>query len=127
MRFGHSQADFLVDSAAAVGQSVMTRLKLWQSEWYLDLLEGTPWNQQILANSRPGTRDAAIQNRIRSTPFVNRILDYASSVDPKRGFTVSCKIDTAFGQVTLSLPFSFTVIGPFQAGVSPAGGTQGAG
>ena len=126
--FGHSEADFLKDSPAAVAQAVKTRLLLWQGEWFLDLSEGTPWNQQILANSRPGTRDAAIRNRILGTPFVTRILDYASSVDVKsRSFTVSCKIDTAFGEASVTVPFSFAISSPFQIGVSPAGGVQGAG
>ncbi len=126
--FGHGSSDFLVDSAAAVAQAVMTRLKLWQGEWFLDLVDGMPWNQRVLGVSRPGPRDAAIRARILETPFVTHILDYTSSVDvASRSFSGSCKIDTAFGPTAISLPFQFVQRLPFEAGVSPVGGEQGAG
>lgn len=104
MQFGHGAADFLVDSSAAVAQAIYTRLMLWQGEYWLDLLAGTPWYQQILGKPRgPGAPDAAIRARIAGTPFVIRIIDYASAYQPtNRSWTVGCKVDTYFGPVDLS-------------------------
>ena len=102
MTFGHSERDFLVDSPTAVAQSVYTRLRLWQGEWFLNLLEGMPWMQQVLVHAAgSGVPDSAIRQRIITTPYVTRIEDYSSFWEPtNRLFTVSCKLWTAFGPVT---------------------------
>lgn len=104
MTFGRGARNFLVDSPLAVAQAVLTRLKLWQGEWFLDLAAGTPWLQQVLGKPRgPGSPDAAIRARITGTPFVTRLTDYASSYTATtRSFTVSGKITTAFGPVTVA-------------------------
>jgi hypothetical protein len=101
MTFGRGAANFLVDQPAAVAQAVLTRLNLWQGEWWLDLTEGTPWLQQILGKPRgPGSPDAAIRERILGTPYVTHITDYASTYEAStRRWLVSCKVFTTFGQV----------------------------
>ena len=101
MTFGRGAADFIVDRPAAVAQAVLTRLNLWQGEWWLDLTEGTPWLQQILGKPRgPGSPDAALRERILGTPYVTHITDYASHYEPtNRQWLVSCKVFTSFGQV----------------------------
>src|SRR5208283_5330097 len=48
MTFGQGLANFYINSAAGVGQEVVTRLKLIQGEWYLDQSQGVPWFTQIL-------------------------------------------------------------------------------
>lgn len=101
MNFGHGRNDFLIDSPLAVAQAVYTRLCLWQGEWWLNLQEGTPWMQQILGHRYSNVPDGALRSRILSTPYVTRMEDYASNFDPaSRHFSVSCKLFTAFGQVT---------------------------
>lgn len=114
MCFGHGAADFLVDDPAAVAQAVLTRLQLWAGEWWLNLAEGTPWLQQILAHPPGGNvPDSAIRARILGTPFVTGLTDYASFYDPTtRSFTVSAKVTTAFGAVTSAPP---------GAAISPSG------
>ena len=47
MVFGHGSDDYYIDRAEAVAQAVMTRLRLWRGEWYLDTDEGTPYLQEI--------------------------------------------------------------------------------
>jgi len=109
MLFGRGSAniyphntDFLVDSPAAVAQCVLTRLRLWAGEWFLNRLEGTPYMQEILGHPyRTGIPDSAIRGRILGTPFVTYIEDYASSWNPtNRVFAVSCRVYTQFGVVT---------------------------
>lgn len=106
MTFGRGPLDWLVDNPTAVAQAVLTRLKLWQGEWFLNLDEGTPWMQQILGHAaRGGVPDAAIKGRILSTPYVTQVTDYASSYEPTdRSFVVSCQVYTAFGLVTNAPP-----------------------
>jgi hypothetical protein len=129
MTFGRGGANFLVDSPAAVAQSILTRLLLWQGEWYLDLLDGTPWMQQILGKPRqPGLPDAAIRARILGTAYVTQITDYASVFESTaRSLTISAKVFTAFGPVTVPPPG--TAIAPsgalvMQFGMTPEAAAQ---
>lgn len=80
----------------------------------LNLQEGTPWLQSILGHPAGGNvPDSAIRARIVQTPFVTRLIDYSSTYTPgDRNFTVSCKLFTAFGQVTQA---------PAGALISPSG------
>jgi hypothetical protein len=101
MTFGRGYADFLIDSPAAVAQCVLTRLILWQGEWYLNLRSGTPWMQQILQYAPSAVPDSIIRQRILNTPYVTDMVDYSSSFnETTRIFTVSCKLYTEFGVVT---------------------------
>ncbi|AOY96842.1 hypothetical protein BKK79_36110 [Cupriavidus sp. USMAA2-4] len=103
--FGNQQADFYVNSPDAVAQAVVTRLRLWQGEWFLDTTAGTPWNQ-VLGKYAGGTYDATIRQRVLGTQGVQAITDYSSTVDSEaRTLTVSVTINTIYGttpvQVTL--------------------------
>lgn len=92
---------FLANSPEAVGQAVLTRLKLWRGEWFLDVTEGTPYLQDILGHNT--NYDLEIQARILGTPGVLEITDYASSV-VNRALTVRCTLNTLYGPVTLEIP-----------------------
>jgi hypothetical protein len=100
----------------------LTRLELWQSEWWLDLSDGTPWLQQILGKPvSPGSPDAAIRERITGTPYVTRLLDYASSWNPTtRNFVVGAKVDTQFGATS----FVVNLTAPMFAGAPGQPGQQ---
>lgn len=92
---------FLVDSPQAVAQAVLTRLRLWTGEWFLDNEEGTDYANRILGYGTQGTRDVEIKERILNTPGVRSILAYQSAMNG-RVFNVTTVIDTAFGTVTVS-------------------------
>lgn len=97
--FGQGAANFLVNSPECVAQSVMTRLKLWQGEWFLDDREGTPWLQQILGKGTTAMYDLAIRTRVLLTPGVTAILSYQSTYnDSNRSLSVSMTIDTLYGE-----------------------------
>lgn len=107
MTFGRGVWNFITDTPEAVAQSVLTRLLLWQEEWYLNLSSGTPWLQRILGHPPSGSHDAAIRARIIGTPYVTQVEDYSSVYHPTdRALIVSCKIWTAFGPVTEAPPGS---------------------
>lgn len=100
--FGQGSSEFLVNSPETVAQAVLTRLKLAQGEWFLDLEEGTPYGTQILGENTQSTYDIALRARILDTPGVRSIVAYASSLDTTtRKLTVTCTIDTDFGQTTI--------------------------
>lgn len=100
--FGQGSANFLVDSPAAVAQLVMTRLKLWTGEWFLDITEGTPWLTEILSANIKNTiplYDHAIRARVLETQGVVSIEDYSSTLDEvARSLTVTMTINTQYGQ-----------------------------
>lgn len=98
--FGQGPGEFLVDSPEAVGQAAKTRLALWTGEWFLDLLEGTPYATQILGENTKGTYDQAIQERIIETPGVTRITEYASTLQG-RALSVAATIMTQYGETTI--------------------------
>ena len=93
---------FLVNSADAVGQAVLTRLRLWMGEWFLDTTDGTPWLQGILG--RNTNYDFEIQQRILDTPGVTEIVSYSSSVSSARSLSITATINTIYGQTTVQLP-----------------------
>lgn len=96
--FGQGQANFLIDSPACVAQSVLTRLRLWQGEWFLDKTEGTPWTQQVLGEHTLALYDIAIRQRVLGTDGVIAIDDYSSTLDPvTRALSVAMTISTRFG------------------------------
>lgn len=97
--WGQGGANFLVDSPAAVAQLVQTTLLLWQGEWFLDVLYGTPWLQQILGQfGAKSVVDIIIQSVILGTQpqgCVTKIVDYSSTLSG-RSLTVQATIDTQF-------------------------------
>lgn len=99
--FGQNGNNFHKDNPEAVSQSVSTRLKLMQGEWFLDTSEGTPYNSRIFGAGKLSSYDSAIQEVILNTPGVRRIVNYTSGVDPQtRRAVINCTIDTIYGQVT---------------------------
>jgi hypothetical protein len=97
--FGYG-ANFLVDTPEAVGQAVLTRLKLFAGEWFLDNREGLDLDQ-ILGYGTQATRDQQVQQRILGTPGVKAIASYSSQVSG-RAFSVTATLDTIYGKTTIS-------------------------
>lgn len=103
-------ADFHINTADAVAQAVQTRLMLFTGEWFLDLLEGTPWRTEILGKFTQKTYDTVIKQRILGTPGVNTIVDYQSTYDgEKRTLAIRATIDTIYGNTTIPSPAGQTL------------------
>ena len=101
--FGHGQCDFLKDSAEAVIQSVLTRLKLWRGEWYLDTSEGTPYMQEILGRNTEASSVASLKRRILETEGVKDIVSMSAYQDPQtRKAKFEIVLDTIFGEVKVN-------------------------
>jgi hypothetical protein len=100
MVFGGDQAAFLRNSPDAVAQIVESRLNLWQGEWYLDLSDGTPYEQNVLGRYTANVRDAVLQRRILTTPGVDAIKTYSGFFDTTspRDYSVSVELKTAYSR-----------------------------
>ena len=102
MVFGNQSADFYRDQPEAVAQAVLTRLKLWTGEWFLDTTEGTPWQQAVLGTGNVRTTEPVIRARILGTQGVKEIIALSLNIDPdNRTATISAEIDTVYGQTTM--------------------------
>jgi hypothetical protein len=122
--FGQGQANYLVNSPAAVAQLVVTSLLLLQGEWYLDVTQGMPWVPDVLGVGTTNIYDKIIQAYVLSVQGVTGITEYSSSLNTnRRSLTVTMTLDTLYGpteQITLRQ------IGakPFILGSSLLGGTD---
>lgn len=94
------KADFLVNSPDCVAQAILTRLKLLQGEWFVDILAGTPYHTKILGERTQSSRDIAVRQRILQTQGVRAILSYSSHVDD-RDFIVAANVDTIYGAIQI--------------------------
>jgi hypothetical protein len=98
--FGAGSANFLVNDAACVAQSIQTRLLLWEGEWFLDQTIGTPYSTQILGKGTKALYDQAIRQRVLETDGVSSIDSYSSNLDDEtRALTVQMTVTTIYGQV----------------------------
>jgi len=100
--FGQGAADFYKDVPEAPAQAVLTRLFLFQGEWFLDRREGMTWKTQVLGNRTASTRDPAIRRHVLKTRGIKKILEYNSQVDRNtRKYSVQMTLDTIYGPITL--------------------------
>jgi hypothetical protein len=101
---GNGQSNFLFD-LDAVTQIISTRLRLFEGEWFLNLLDGLPLFQSILGSSGSSTNLQVIMNlisaRIIQTPFVTAITSVTAAYQ-SRQFIFSAQVETAFGTVTVT-------------------------
>jgi len=103
--YGHGLVDFYIDIPEAVGQAVLTRLRLWVAEWFLDTAEGTPYEQSALGTNKMNTIEPALRDRILETTGVTGIETGSFQLlwdAENRHIEVSATIDTEYGQTEIS-------------------------
>lgn len=101
MTFGAGRESYLVDSVDAVAQCVLTRLRLWRGEWYLDKTEGTDYGK-VLGRGTESSSAIALQERVLSTPGVRRIVSMSANHDPDtRHASFAITIETDYGVTTV--------------------------
>ncbi|TXE22166.1 hypothetical protein [Serratia ureilytica] len=103
--FGQGDNTFLADSPETVRQAILTRLELWQGEWFLDTNEGTTYMQSVLGKQQSNVASLAIRDRISTTPGVRSILSFDSNFDSdRRRMTITATVDTVYGNITFTHP-----------------------
>lgn len=96
--FGAGQQNFYRDQPEAVGQAVVTRLRLWLNEWFLDSDEGTPYMQGVFGKHSQTEADNTIEQRVLGTQGLTDLSNYSSAIDPvTRGMSATMDIDTLYG------------------------------
>lgn len=101
--FGGSANSFYRNDPQGVAQSVITRLRLWENEWFLDISEGTPYLGGVMGKYTIDDVDSIIKDRIINTEGVTEITSYQSSFNPDlRKFSVSVTISTAYGEAVIN-------------------------
>ncbi len=89
---------YLENTPEAVAQAVLTRLRLWSEEWFLDVTEGTPWNQLVLGHGTQNTAIPAIRQRILETQGVTEITNLSFENTPdNRHLVVAVQLKTIYG------------------------------
>lgn len=126
-QFGQNQQSLWVNVPDGVGQCITTRLGLWQSQWFLNLPDGTRWLTKVLGKYTGSTADAEIQSRVLGTTGVTSIENYSSALDRNtRRWQVNMTVNTQYGQVQISGylpgPSPTAGIGFFVIGGSGIGG-----
>lgn len=101
---------FYTNTPQAVAQAVLTRLKLWLGEWFIDTTDGTPYLTQVLGTRLGKAPDAAIKSRILGTPGVTQLISYNSSfTGSTRVLTVTALVQTQFSTTPIQVSANVTV------------------
>ena len=104
MGTGH---DFLT-GREAIAQSIQTRLKLYEDEWWEYDDGGLPMFTEILGLARTEANRAAIDRmivaRIADTVGVVAVRDYQSRYDGRK-YLFSCAVETQYGDVQIGGDF----------------------
>lgn len=94
--------DFWSNSPQAVAQAILTRLRLWKGEWFLDQTEGTDY-ENVLGVSSGHNPDAVIKQRILTTPNVTSIETFSSDYDGEsRKLLIQATVNTQYGQTIIA-------------------------
>jgi len=109
MTFGQGSANYLTDSPAAVSQILGTQMKLWQTEWFLNLSAGIPYISKIAGYGNLTMGALILKTAALAAPGVININDWSVAFDPQtRQYSVTgSSINTTFG--TTSFPMSITI------------------
>lgn len=91
----------LISGVDEITQNVLQNLRTFLTEWFLDTTVGVPWFQQILVKNPERSKvDAVLINAILSTPGIQGLLAYSSTVDEKtRSLSVAFKAQSTQGIV----------------------------
>lgn len=110
MTFGQGSGNYLIDSSAAVCQILGTRLKLWQTEWFLNLSAGIPYNTKIAGYGGLSVASTILKQATLSSPGVISVDNWSVVFDAaSRLYTVTgSSINTIFGAT--SFPSTTTII-----------------
>jgi hypothetical protein len=135
-QFGLSDAQFLVNSSAAVAQAIHSAVLLFQGDYFANLLLGVPWETEVLGYGTGSLYDAALQNVITGVTGVDpNWLSYPNSYSSAlntttRVLTVNMRVKTIYGGTAiLSIPWTpsepvVPIVPAIFGGIGTAGATS---
>lgn len=65
-----------LEGKAATANGVYHRLRMFAGEYFLNVLDGTPWFQSILGKNPDGVAETAVKQRILTAPDVLNITQF---------------------------------------------------
>jgi hypothetical protein len=101
--FGTRAGIALTSGLDGVAQSLLTRLQLFNGEWFLNVNDGTAWFQRIFSD-RPDIRliEIDLRDRILGTQGVVSLITFdLSYAVASRRLTLSFEVDTIYGPTGL--------------------------
>jgi hypothetical protein len=110
MTFGHGQSDYFRDEPEMVAQNIMTRLRLFTREWFLDTREGTPYREEVLGKYTRDTYANALRRRIIQTNGVLSLdsFDYAFNGET-RTIDIRAAVTTIYGRQVVAASLHETI------------------
>ncbi|ADG20402.1 conserved hypothetical protein [Paraburkholderia atlantica] len=95
--FGHGRADY-ADLSESVAQRVVTRLRSFRGDWFLDLGHGIPWIERMERAGERERLETDIKRQILGTAGVAAILSFDVATDgTTRHMTVSTTLRDIYG------------------------------
>ena len=102
--FGQDSDNFYIDVPEAPAQLVLTTLRLWTNEWFIDLTQGIPYLEGVLQNTSAEEYDFVIKTAIISVQAVNSLPNYQSIYNGQdRSLTINATISTQYGVTPITL------------------------
>lgn len=94
----------LVTGAAAIRQRIITHLRLWRGEWFLDTAAGVPYYTRVLEQPLE-VATASVATAVRRIPGVRNIRNLSVAQAPEtRQVVLRMTVDTDAGTLTITLP-----------------------
>lgn len=102
--FGQGKVDYYIDVPEAVGQSVLTKLRLFYPEWQLDITDGTRWKTEVLGAGKSDEQILIeVRRRIREVPNVKELLSLELNRNREsRTVHITANILTDFGETVVN-------------------------
>jgi hypothetical protein len=103
--FGSGQLNFFINTPQAVGQVVLTSLRLWLGEFYLNINAGMPYLEGVLGKHTQDEADATTIAYIGTLQGVVSVQNLVSTINPDtRAYSVqTVTINTLYGQTTVQV------------------------
>lgn len=95
--FGRGRADY-ADRSESVAQRVVTRLRSFRGDWFLDLDHGIAWIERMERGNERQQLEDDVKRQILGTDGVERILAFDIAFDGKtRRVTITASLRDIYG------------------------------
>lgn len=99
--YDNTQATTTIDQADSVAQKLRIKCSTFKTEWFINTDTGIPYYQEIFGKVRnKQTIDLIFQKAILEEPDVVELVEFNSSIDSGRTYTISFRVRTVLGQIT---------------------------
>ena len=102
--FDNSGATATTEQKQSVAQLLKIKLLTFLGEWFLNTDNGVPYYQQIFGKVRSKAAvDAIFREKILEEPEVLELVEFESSINAERTYSLTFRVRTTLGQITDSI------------------------